>query len=149
MPLMRLSLALALLALSTPRAQAVVPWTQLIACDGPSGQAVVDDFVFTYYGQPVFQQQLVVRNESINRWLYSQGVVIPEISGNFPQELVITLTRLSSDEHRKIPDTYQSTLGAFVYEVKIALPQVELHVYSRETGREQANWIFRECAALR
>jgi hypothetical protein len=126
-------------------AYATVPWSPLVLCEGPSGEAVLDDFVFTYYGRPVFQQQFVIRDEGINQWLYSQGVVSREIAMNFPQELIVPLYRLSVDDDRPLPEMYQSTLGAFQYVLKVELPLLHFIVNSRQTGLEQARWTFREC----
>jgi hypothetical protein len=126
-----------------------VPWRPLVVCEGPSGEAVLDDFVFTYYGQPVFQQQLVIRSPEINHWLDGQGVVTREISANFPAELIVVLNRVSPSDHRPLPDIYRSVLGTFMYELKVSLPELRFSAHDRETGLEAAHWIFRECRLAR
>jgi|GEM_PF-1467411 len=139
-------LCLVLALSSTTVSAQTIPWSPAVSCDGPSGQAVLDEFVFTYYGNPVFQQQLVIRNESINAWLYSQGAVALEIAARYPQELIVPLVRLSPNDHAPLASRYQNTLGAFTYVLEVQIPVLTLRVLSRETGREVANWSFRECS---
>jgi len=131
------------------QAHAVIPWTPLISCEGPSGIAVLDDFVFTYYGRPVFQQQLVIRSPEINRWLQRQGVVANEVAMNFPDEIIVNLQRTPQEIEPRIASRYTATLGAFNYVVILELPTLSFFVQSRETGAELTSWQFRECSQLK
>jgi len=136
-------------AATTSTAFANIPWSPRIVCSGPSGEAVMDDYIFTYYGLPVFQQQFVIRSPEINTWLHSQGVVAAEIAQNFPHELILNLNRPQSAGKELVSAHYESSLGAFNYALEIDLPEVAFKVFSRETGAEQAAWIFRECRRVR
>ena len=109
----------------------------------------MDDYIFTYYGLPVFQQQFVIRSPEINQWLYYQGAVATEIAKNFPQELIVNLNRPQSAGKELIAARYESSVGAFNYALEINLPEIAFRVSSRETGTEEAFWIFRECHRVR
>ncbi len=141
-------LLLVFICLLSSNSYAVIPWQEKIRCEGPSGEAVIDEFVYTAYGLPVFQQQLVIRNVTINKWLFNRGVVANEIAMNYPDELIVNL-QMNVDEiplePNQIIKNYHATLGAFFYTVKVELPEVSFYAHSRETGHELANWIFREC----
>jgi hypothetical protein len=134
--------------LSISSAFATIPWRARVACDGPSGQAVYDDFVFTYYGNPVFQQQFVIRNPEIIEYFYKRGIVIPEIGKNFPNEIIIDLYRDQND-YSEFPKRLARTVGAFTYVLEINLPEVRISAYHRATNYLAADWIFRECLPKR
>lgn len=136
------------LVLFSVSTQATIPWRARVVCDGPTGQAVYDDFVFTYYGQPVFQHQFVIKSPGINEYFYRLGGVIPEIARNYPQEVIINLYRDYTD-HSEVPAKLSNTIGPFTYVVKMNLPEVKVMFVSRETGNVLGDWIFRECRQVR
>ncbi len=123
-------------------------WQPVLKCEGPSGSATLDEFHYYLRGHTIYLQQFVIRTEGINQYFEKNKWLEKEIAKNLPEEIVIAMENLAGHEERLPLELKNDRFEKFSYRLFVNLPELRFVIYSKSSGEELGNWIFRECALI-